>query len=64
MLRWDGTGLVLVAKRLAVRRFAPVWARVQGGEVRLTMGELLLFLEGTEAPAEGPGSAKKARPST
>lgn len=63
VLRWDGTGLVLVAKRLAGRRFAPVWARVEGGVVRLSMGELLLFLDGVEAGPAASRSAKKARSS-
>ena len=63
VLRWDGTGLVLVAKRLARRRFAPLWARVEGGAVRLSMGELLLFLEGEEAGSRAAGSAKKGRSS-
>ncbi|MCB9762263.1 MAG: IS66 family insertion sequence element accessory protein TnpB [Alphaproteobacteria bacterium] len=49
ILHWDGTGLCLYSKRLAGRRrFAALWERAERGQVRLTMAELALFLEGAE----------------
>lgn len=47
VLQWDGTGLCLYSKRLADRRFAAVWERIEGGSIRLTVAELALFLEGS-----------------
>ena len=45
----DGTGLCLLAKRLDVGRFAPIWRRRDAqGRVALSMSELSLFLEGSE----------------
>jgi len=46
VLVWDGTGLCLYAKRLERGRFASLWARGEGDQIELTMGELQLFLEG------------------
>ena len=48
VLMWDGTGLCLYSKRLEQGRFAPLWGRERDGEVRLSMSELALFLEGCE----------------
>jgi len=48
VLLWDGTGLCIFSKRLAKGRFAAVWARPGHCEVRLTMAELALFLEGAD----------------
>jgi transposase len=48
ILQWDGSGLCLYSKRLAEGRFAAVWQQAGSGEVRLTMGELALFLEGAK----------------
>lgn len=48
VLMWDGTGLCLYAKRLEEGRFAPLWRRERDGEVRLSMSELALYLEGCE----------------
>lgn len=48
VLYFDGTGLCLFAKRLEKGRFAAPWARSGDGPLRLTMSELLLWLEGSE----------------
>lgn len=47
VLRWDGTGLCIYAKRLERGRFAAVWNRLRDGRVELTAAELALFLEGS-----------------
>lgn len=44
VLWFDGTGLCLLAKRLEKGRFAKVWEQAE-----LTMSELVLLLEGSEA---------------
>lgn len=48
VLQWDGTGLCIYSKRLARGQFAALWRRAESGEVRLTMAELALFLEGAD----------------
>ncbi len=45
VLWYDTTGLVLLAKRLDVGRFAAIW-EADPGEIELTMSELRLLLEG------------------
>lgn len=45
VLWYDTTGLLLLAKRLDVGRFAAIW-ETDDGEIELTMSELRLFLEG------------------
>lgn len=47
VLYWDGTGLCVFAKRLEKGRFASPWERPDG-ELRLTVSELALLLEGSE----------------
>jgi transposase len=47
VLLWDGTGLCIYAKRLEQDRFACLWRDAAAPGVRLTMGELQLFLEGS-----------------
>lgn len=51
VLHWDGTGLCVMAKRLAQGQFARLWpaksARATDG-VLLTPSEYLLFMEGCE----------------
>lgn len=49
VLYFDGTGLCLLAKRLDKGRFAAVYDRGNGGVVRMTLPELALFIEGSEA---------------
>lgn len=43
---WDGTGVVLVAKRLEKGQFR--WPRIEDGVVRLTAAELSALLEGLD----------------
>jgi transposase len=55
ILGWDGTGLVLYAKRLEQGRF--VWPPIVEGRLKLTAAQLQLLLEGidwrrTVAPPE------------
>jgi transposase len=46
LLWWDGTGLVLYAKRLEGTHF--VWPQVKSGTIQLTAAQLALLLEGLE----------------
>lgn len=48
ILRHDGTGMTILMKRLDHGRFAALWARSNGLEVRLSDAELRLFLEGSQ----------------
>ena len=43
---WDGTGVVLVAKRLEEGQFR--WPKLQDGVMRLTAAELSALLEGLD----------------
>jgi len=47
VLLWDGTGLCVYAKRLERGRFACLWGQQGAAQVRLTVSELQLFLEGS-----------------
>lgn len=47
VLLWDGTGLCVYSKRLETGRFACLWSQKESAQVRLTMSELQLFLEGS-----------------
>jgi transposase len=47
VLLWDGTGLCVYSKRLEAGRFACLWSQKGEAQVRLTMSELQLFLEGS-----------------
>lgn len=54
VLWFDGTGLVLLAKRLERGHFAAVWERSHdGGLAELTTSELMVFLEGSEVVGKG-----------
>ena len=44
ILRWDGTGLCIYAKRMARGRFANLWAHGEGGQICLRRNELSLLL--------------------
>jgi transposase len=46
LLFWDGTGVVLVAKRLEEGQFR--WPQVENGVLRLTATELQALLEGLD----------------
>ena len=46
LLMWDGSGLVLVSKRLGEGQFR--WPRVEDGVMRLTPGQLTALLEGLD----------------
>jgi len=48
VLWWDGTGLILLAKRLVQGRFAAPWESKKVGTLEWTQSELSLFLEGSE----------------
>jgi transposase len=48
VLFWDGTGLVIYAKRLERGCFTSPWARKEAGPLVMTMSELALFLEGSK----------------
>jgi len=48
VLYFDGTGLVLLTKRLYRGRFARPWVEEGAASVELTASELALFLEGCE----------------
>lgn len=47
-LLWDGTGLCIFQKRLAVGCFARLWGSTPGEPLRLTASELGLYLEGAK----------------
>ena len=46
LLWWDGTGVVLYAKRLEQGAFC--WPKVQDGAMRLTSAQLAVLLDGME----------------
>jgi len=46
LIFWDGTGVVLVAKRLEDGEFR--WPRVQDGVMRLSAAQLQALLEGLD----------------
>ena len=46
LLWWDGTGMVLYAKRLEGTHF--VWPQVKNGAISLTGAQLAMLLEGLE----------------
>lgn len=47
VLFWDGTGLVVYAKRLERGRFTAPWRTPGRSAVEMTLSELALFLEGS-----------------
>jgi len=48
VLYWDGTGLCVFAKRLEKGRSSAPWQHATGDELRMTISELALLLEGSE----------------
>jgi len=54
VLYFDGTGLCVFAKRIEKGRFVAPWERGGGKELRLTMSELALLLEGSDLVGRVP----------
>lgn len=48
ILAWDGTGLVVVGKRLARGRYAKIWRHRQGERIELTVAVLHELLQGSD----------------
>lgn len=48
VLFWDGTGLVIYAKRLEQGRFTAPWGQSGDAPLQMTAPELALFLEGSK----------------
>lgn len=59
---WDGTGLCLLAKRLARGRFAAPWERPGDGAMELTRSELGLLFEGSELALRRPSPPRYEGP--
>jgi len=57
-LYWDGTGMVLICKRLEEKRFT-LLNKILGDSVELTMSEFSLFLEGADLNKRFVESPKK-----
>jgi len=49
VLYFDGTGICLYAKRLERGKFAALWKRSRNLNFEMTLSELALFVEGSEA---------------
>jgi transposase len=54
VLYFDGTGLCLLAKRLEKGRFAAVYEQAEKRGAKLTLSELALFIEGSDAIGRAP----------
>ena len=54
VLYFDGTGLCLFAKRLEKGRFAAVCDRERNRSVKLTLSELVQFIEGSASIGKSP----------
>jgi transposase len=55
VLFWDGTGLVIYAKRLEKGRFTAPWTKGgKGPTIEMTSSELALFLEGSTLAGRVP----------
>ena len=54
VLYFDGTGLCLLAKRLEKGRFAAVYEQAEKRGSKLTLSELALFIEGSDAVGRTP----------
>jgi transposase len=49
VLYFDGTGMCLFSKRMEKGQFAAPWKRAKKPTLELTLSELALFIEGSEA---------------
>jgi len=49
VLYFDGTGICLFSKRLEKGHFTAVWKRSKGKALEMTLSELGLFIEGSDA---------------
>lgn len=54
VLYFDGTGLCVFCKRLETGKFAAPWQGPMSKKLELTMNELALFIEGSEALGRVP----------
>jgi transposase len=62
VLFFDGTGLCVLAKRLARGRFAAPWKRSTDGSITMSRAELGLFLEGSQLVFVGALSPSTIEP--
>ena len=62
-LWWDGTGMVLLSKRLSKGLFAAPWESTLSSTVTWTTTELALFLEGSTLVVRGAVSPPAWEPS-
>lgn len=62
-LWWDGTGMVLLSKRLSKGLFAAPWESTLSSAVTWTTTELALFLEGSTLVVRGAVSPPAWEPS-
>lgn len=62
VLVWDGTGLVILMKRLERGRFAAPWKRATDGVIKMSTTELSLFLEGSQLVFVGQLSPDDVEP--
>ena len=49
VLYFDGTGMCLFSKRLEKGQFAAPWKRARKSTIEMTLSELSLFIEGSDA---------------
>jgi len=63
VLLWDGTGMVILMKRLERGRFAAPWKRTADGVIKMSTSELSLFLEGSQLVFVGQLSPDEIEPS-
>jgi transposase len=64
VLVFDGTGLCIFMKRLEKGKFAALWRQTEARTLELTMSELQLFIEGSEAVCRLPLTPEKLRHSS
>jgi transposase len=62
VLFWDGSGLVVMHKRISTGRFAAPWKRSVDGTIKMSRSELSLFLEGSQLVFIGALSPVQTEP--